>query len=98
MSTSGSTFANRSSSPTERGTRRDSSASRCSKIGGDLLEGAVLQQPREQQVARLEQRQVLLVLDVGRRQQPDDLEVEQRRRDDQELRGLLELPLACRAP
>ena len=37
---------------------------------GDLLEGAVLQQPREQQVPRLQQRQVLLVLDVAVRQQP----------------------------
>ena len=31
--------------------------------GGDALEGAVLQQPGEEQVARLEQREVLLVLD-----------------------------------
>ena len=37
MSTSGSTFANRSSRPTDRGTRRDSSASRCSKIAATCL-------------------------------------------------------------
>ena len=61
--------------------------------GGDLLEGAVLQQPREQQVARLEQREVLLVLDVAVRQQPGGLEVEQGRGDQQERRGLLEVPL-----
>ena len=35
--------------------------------GGDLLERAVLQQPREEQVARLEQREVVLVLDVALR-------------------------------
>ena len=60
---------------------------------GDLLERAVLQQPGEQQVPRLEQREVLLVLDVALRQQPGGLEVEQRGRDEQERRGLLEVPL-----
>ena len=49
---------------------------------GHLLEGAVLQQPGEQQVARLEQGEVLLVLDVALRQQPGGLEVEQGRGDD----------------
>ena len=59
---------------------------------GDLLERLVLQQPGEQQVARLEQREVLLVLDVALRQQPGRLEVEQGRGDHQERRGLLEVP------
>ena len=59
----------------------------------DLLERAVLQQPREQQVAGLEQREVLLVLHVALRQQPGGLEVEQRRGDQQERRGLLEVPV-----
>ena len=59
---------------------------------GDLLERLVLQQPREQQVPRLEQREVLLVLDVALRQQPGGLQVEQRRGDEQEGRGLLEVP------
>ena len=62
--------------------------------GGHLLERAVLQQPREEQVARLEQREVLLVLDVALRQQPGGLEVEQGRGDEQERRGLVQVPLA----
>ncbi len=48
--------------------------------GRDLLERAVLQEPGEEQVARLEQREVLLVLDVALRQQPGGLQVEQGRR------------------
>ena len=65
---------------------------------GDLLERLVLQQPREQQVARLEQREVLLVLDVALRQQPRGLQVEQGRGDQQERRGLLEVPAPRRRP
>jgi hypothetical protein len=65
---------------------------------GRLLVRAVLQQPREQQVARLEQREVLLVLDLGRGQQPGCLEVEQRRRDDEELGRLVEVPPRTRLP
>ena len=58
----------------------------------DLLVGAVLQQPGEEQVAGLEQA-VVAVLDVRLRvgQQPGGLEVEQRGRDDEELRGLVEV-------
>src|SRR5690606_8669190 len=41
-----------------------------------LLEGAVLQQPREEQVARLEQGDVLGVDELALRQEPGDLEVE----------------------
>ena len=69
-----------------------------SSTAGDLLERAVLQQPREEQVARLEQREVLLVLDVALRQQPGRLEVEQGRGDQQERRGLLEVPAPARRP
>ena len=65
--------------------------------GGDLLVGAVLQQPREQQVTRLQQRQVVLVLDVTGRQQPGGLQVQQGRRDDQELGGLVEVPRLAHA-
>ena len=65
---------------------------------GDLLEGLVLQQPGEQQVAGLEQGEVLLVLDVALRQQPGRLEVEQGRGDQQERRGLLEVPDRRRRP
>ena len=57
----------------------------------DVLERPVLQQPGEQQVADLQQRQVLIVVDLPRRQQPGRLEIEQRRGDDQERGGLLEL-------
>ena len=52
---------------------------------------AVLQQPGEQQVAGLEQGQVVLVLDVGGGQQPRRLEVEQGRRHDEELGRLLQV-------
>ena len=57
----------------------------------DLLVRAVLQQPREQQVAGLQQGEVLGVLHLGVGQQAGGLEVEQRGRDDQELRGLVEV-------
>ena len=59
---------------------------------GDQLERAVLHEPGEQQVAGLEQREVLLVLDVALGQQPRRLEVEQGRGDQQERRRLLEVP------
>jgi hypothetical protein len=61
-------------------------------VGGRLLVRAVLQQPCEQQVPRLEQGQVLLVLHLGGGQQPRGLEVEQGRGDDEELRRLAEVP------
>ena len=61
----------------------------------DVLERAVLQQPGEQQVAHLQQRQVLLVVDLPGRQQPGGLEVEQGRGDHQERGGLLELELGA---
>ena len=97
-STSGSRPAKRSSRPTARGNRRASSASRAASTGGHLLVGAVLQQPGEQQVAGLEQGEVLLVLDLAGRQQPGGLEVEQGGGDDQELGGLAEVPVAARTP
>ncbi|CAM5697123.1 hypothetical protein SANTM175S_03578 [Streptomyces antimycoticus] len=59
----------------------------------DLLVRAVLEQPREKQVARLQQGQVRLVLDLGGRQQAGRLEVQQGRRDDEELGGLVEVPV-----
>ena len=70
-------------------------AIRAARTSGRLLVGAVLQQPGEEQVAGLEQRQVLLVLDVGGRQQPGRLQVEQGRGDHEELGGLAEVPLAA---
>ena len=90
-STSGSSPANRSSSATERGNRRAAPASSSTNRPADLLVRAVLQQPGEQQVAGLEQGEVLGVLHLGVGQQPGGLEVEQRGRDDEELRGLVEV-------
>ena len=58
-----------------------------------LLEGAVLQQAREQQVARLEQGDVFGVDQLALRQQARDLQVEQGRGDDEELARSVELLL-----
>src|SRR5207249_8372048 len=63
-----------------------------------LLESLVLQQAREQQVARLQQGQVLLVLDDRGGQQPGGLEVEQGGRDNEELAGLVEVPVVAHRP
>ena len=59
--------------------------------GRDLLERAVLQQPREQQIPRLEQGHGLGVHELALRQEARDLHVEQRGRDHQELRRLVQL-------
>ncbi|OEI67225.1 hypothetical protein Cus16_3126 [Curtobacterium sp. ER1/6] len=58
---------------------------------GGLLERPVLQEPGEQQVAGLEQGDVLGVDEFTLRQEPGDLQVEQGRGDDEELAGLVEL-------
>src|SRR5690606_4691252 len=63
------------------------------EVGGDLLVRPVLEQPGEEQVARLEQLEVLLVLDRAAREQPGGLEVEERRRDNEELARLPEVPV-----
>ena len=64
----------------------------------DLLVGPVLQEPGEQQVAGLQQGEVLLVLDLAGGQQPGRLEVEQGRRDEQEVARLVEVPLRAPGP
>ena len=92
ISTSGSSVANRSSRPDRARVPPRLARQPALEDAGDLLERAVLHQPGEEQVARLEQREVLLVLDVALRQQPGRLEVEQGRGDEQERRGLLEVP------
>ena len=56
-----------------------------------FLESAVLEQAGEQQVARLEQCDILRVDQFTLRQETRDLEVEQRRRNHQELGCLVEL-------
>jgi hypothetical protein len=58
-----------------------------------LFERLVLQQPREQQVAGLQQGEVLFVLHLGGGQQPRGLQVEQGRGHHQELAGLVERPV-----
>ena len=59
----------------------------------DPLVRAVLQQPREEQVPGLQQGEVGLVLHLGGGQQPGRLEVEQGGGDDEELGGLVEVPV-----
>ena len=80
-----------SSSRTERTWRVDSALEPPGEPAGGLLEGPVLQQPGEQQVAGLEQRDILGVDQLALRQQPGDLQVEQGGGDDQELARLIEL-------
>ena len=68
------------------------------ELPGHLLEGLVLEEPREQQIAGLQDRQVFLVLDLPRRQQPSRFEVEQGGCNHQKLSGLIEAPLALLGP
>ncbi len=67
-------------------------------VGGDLLVGPVLQQPGEQQVARLQQGQVRLVLHVPAWKQPRRLQVQQGRRHQQEVAGLVQIPVVTVRP
>jgi hypothetical protein len=77
---------NRAREPTQRGGLKLDEQLR------DLLVGPVLQQPGEQQVAGLEQGVVAVFgVRLRVRQQPRGLEVEQGGRDDEELRGLVEV-------
>lgn len=64
----------------------------------DALVGAVLQQPGEEQITGLQEREIGLVLHFGRGQQPGRLQIQQRRRDDQELRGLVQIPVRPHGP
>ena len=59
---------------------------------GDVLERLALEQPGEQQVALLPQRQLVVEVDVvAARQQPAGLQLDERRRDQQELGGDVEV-------
>ena len=58
----------------------------------DPLEGSVLQQPGEQQVAGFEQGEVFGVVHLALGQQPGGFEVEQGGGDHDELGGLFEIP------
>ena len=64
----------------------------------DLLVGAVLQQPGEQQVPGLQQGEVLLVVDLAGGQQPGRLEVEQGSGDDEEVADLVQVPAVGLGP
>ncbi len=57
---------------------------------GGVLEGLVLQQAGEEQVAGLEQRHVFVVVVLVAGQQARGLQVQQRRGDDEELGGLIQ--------
>ncbi len=57
---------------------------------GDEFVGPVLKEPREQQVAGFEEGEVFGIVDVAGRKQPCRFEIEQGRRDDEKLRGLIE--------
>ena len=92
--TSGSSSVNRSSSDTDARIAAQCGGLQLGEHLRDVLERAVLQQPGEQQVANLEQRQVFFVVDLSGRQQPGRLEVEQRRGDHQERGGFLQVQLA----
>ena len=66
---------------------------------GRVLEGLALEQPGEQEVALLEAQQLLVELDVvAARQQPPRLELDQRRGDEQELGGDVEVERAIGRP
>ena len=72
---------------------------RCGRLGdprvehlGRVLERLALEQPREQEVALLEAQQLLVDVDVvAAREQPPRLELDERRRDEQELGGAVEV-------
>ena len=63
-----------------------------------MLERAVLQQPREQQVANFQKRQVLLVVHLARGQQASRLEVQQGGGNHDERGRLVELQLPTDVP
>jgi hypothetical protein len=67
------------------------------QVTGREFVGAILQQPGEQEVPRLEKRHILLVVDLSGGQQARGLEIEQSRRYDEELGRLPQVPLAGRA-
>src|SRR5262245_3882518 len=58
----------------------------------DLLEGLVLKQSGEEQVACLEQGQIFVVVDLASRQQAGGLEVEQGGGDEEKLADLAQIP------
>ena len=62
------------------------------ELGGDVLEGPVLHEAGEEQVAGLDQLEVLLVTVAGVGQQPGGLDVEQGRGDEEELARLAQVP------
>ncbi len=59
---------------------------------GHVLEGLVLEQPGEQEVAGFQQGDVLVVLNLARGQEPGGLEVQEGGGDHQEFAGLIQRP------
>ena len=91
-SRSGTSSANRSSGPTARRKRRSASSASRLNTRGDVLERLALEQPGEQQVALLPQGELVVEVDVvAPGQQAPGLQLDQRRRDQQELGGDVEV-------
>ena len=57
-----------------------------------------MQQPREQQIASFQQSDALGIHELALRQQPRNLHVQERRRHDQELRGLVKVMIRAERP
>ena len=75
-----------------RGKERSASSAKPREDRGDVLERLALEQPGEQQVALLPQRQLVVEVDVvATGQQPPRLQLDERRRDQQELGGEVEI-------
>ena len=88
---SGASFANSSPAPAVRGEIARVLAHQRSDLGGGFLERPVLEEPGDQQVAVADVDLVVAARRSG--QEPGGLHLDQRRRDDQELGGHLEVEL-----
>ena len=95
---SGASERSGSSGPAVRGTLRSARRMQAFERLGRVLERLALEQARQQQVALLEAQQLLVELEVVEaREQAAGLELHQRRRDEQELGGDVEVEAASHA-